>query len=117
GLAPVEEAVPWSRCARRRGRFVRRHGRRLRRLPRRFRRPLAEALDLAPGVDNPLRARVEGMARGADLGLELFLGRAGREGVSTDAGDDRVFVIGGMDLCLHSLSAILSIWRVCQPKL
>src|SRR6266481_5319962 len=66
-----------------------------------LRRPLAEPLDLAARVDDPLGAGEERMAHGADLGLELLASRASRERVPARAGDDRVFVIGGMDLCFQ----------------
>src|SRR5437588_9062746 len=63
--------------------------------------PLVEALDLAAGVDDALLAGEEGVAGGADLGLELLAHRPGRERVSAHAGDDRVFVESGMDLGSH----------------
>src|SRR6266403_1532908 len=63
--------------------------------------PLAEPLDLSAGVHDPLRAREERVADRADLGLELFACRAGRERVSTRASHDRVFVESGMNLCFQ----------------
>src|SRR2546430_2020045 len=57
---------------------------------------LVEALHLAAGVDDALLAGEEGVAVGADLGLELLARGAGRERVAAHAGDDRVFVKGGM---------------------
>src|SRR5712692_1585930 len=66
-----------------------------------LRRPLTETLDLAAGVHDPLGAREERMAHRADLGLELFARRPGRERVPAHAGDDRVFVVGGMNLCFQ----------------
>src|ERR1700730_4836123 len=68
-----------------------------------LRRALVEALDLAAGVDDALLAREEGVAGGADLGLELLAHRPGRERVPAHAGDDRVRVEGGMDLGSHCL--------------
>src|SRR6266581_3009751 len=66
--------------------------------------PLPEPLDLAARVHDPLRAREERMADGADLGLQLLTRGTGREGVPARAGDDRVFVKGGVNLCLQSLT-------------
>src|SRR5262249_48166187 len=68
--------------------------------------PLPEALDLSAGVHDPLRAREERVADGADLGLELLARRAGREGVPARAGDDRVFVKGGVNLCFQGFSPV-----------
>src|SRR3977135_3518674 len=65
--------------------------------------PLVEALDLAAGVDDALLAGEEGVAGGADLGLELLARRAGVERFSAHAGDDRVFVESGMYLGSHCL--------------
>src|SRR6202171_4148638 len=67
--------------------------------------PLAEPLDLTAGVHDPLRAREERVADGADLGLELLARRPGRERVPAYAGDDRVFVIGGVNLCFQGLDS------------
>src|SRR4029077_14158189 len=64
-----------------------------------FRSPLAEPLHLSARVDDALRAREERVAHGADLGLELLARRSGREGIPARAGDDRVFVESGMNLC------------------
>src|SRR6266581_480253 len=63
--------------------------------------PLPEPLDLSAGVHDALRAREERMADGADLGLQLLARGSGRERVPARAGDDRVFVKGGVNLCLH----------------
>src|SRR5439155_4903670 len=63
--------------------------------------PLPEPLDLSAGVHDALRAREERMADGADLRLELLARGTGRERVPACAGHDRVFVVGGMDLCFQ----------------
>src|SRR6267142_5585531 len=54
---------------------------------------LLEPVDAALGVDDALLPAEEGMAYRADLGLELFLRRAGRELVAAEAGHDRVVVV------------------------
>src|SRR4051794_26889174 len=59
-----------------------------------------EPLDPAPGIDELLLAGVERMAGGADLDVEVRLGRARVELVATRATDVRQHVIG-MDLSLH----------------
>src|SRR5438270_3935211 len=53
-------------------------------------RPLAEALDLAARVHDPLRAGEERVADRADFRLELLARRPGRERVPAHAGDDRI---------------------------
>src|SRR5438477_7178348 len=62
---------------------------------------LLEPVDAALGIDDPLLAAEEGVAYRADLGLELFLRRAGREFIAAQAGHDRVVVVGGMDAGFH----------------
>src|SRR5207302_9044815 len=69
--------------------------------PAGFGRPLSEALDLAAGVHDPLRPRVEGMAGGANLRPQLLAGRARGEGIPADAVNDRVLVKGWMYLSFH----------------
>src|SRR2546428_13639883 len=64
---------------------------------------LLEPVDAALGVDDPLLAAEEWMAHRADLGLEFFLRRAGREFIAAEAGHDRVMVIGGGDGGFHGL--------------
>src|SRR5712692_6824069 len=76
----------------RRGRFRRRH------LRPGLSSPLAEPLDLPARVNDPLRAREEWVAYGADLGLQLLARGTRRESVPASAGDDRVFVEGGVNL-------------------
>src|SRR2546430_15069469 len=66
--------------------------------------PLAEALDLPARVHDSLRPGEERVAHGADLGLELFASRARPERVSTHAGDERVFVVGGVNGYFHGLT-------------
>src|SRR6266508_5707900 len=66
--------------------------------------PLAEPLDLSARVHDPLRAREEGVADGADLGLQLLARGSRGEGVPARAGDDRVFVEGGMNLCYQGIT-------------
>src|ERR1700736_4117474 len=53
------------------------------------------------GLSLPLLAPEEGVAYRADLGLELFLRRAGREFIAAQAGHDRVMVVAGMDGGFH----------------
>src|SRR5260370_18599136 len=60
-----------------------------------------EPVDAALGIDDPLLAAEEGMAYRADLGLELFLRRAGREFIAAQAGHDRVVVVGRMNGSFH----------------
>ena len=60
-----------------------------------------EALDATTGVDQLLPARVERMAGGADLDVDLGLGRAGHEFVAAGAADVGVDVFR-MDFGLHS---------------
>src|SRR5215467_9228196 len=64
---------------------------------------LAELLDPACRVDDLLLARVERVARGAHLDVELLAeGRARREGVSA-AADHLDFLVFGMDLFFHGI--------------
>src|SRR3989442_14383 len=66
-----------------------------------FRRvPLVEAVDAPLDVEDVLLTREERVALGADLDVELRLGRAGRERVAAGADDLRLDVFR-MDLCLH----------------
>src|SRR5438270_14033745 len=69
---------------------------------------LLEPVDAALGIDDPLLAAEEGVAYRADLGLELFLCRAGREFIAAQAGHDRVVVVGGMDAGFHGARYSLS---------
>src|SRR5256885_10328934 len=62
---------------------------------------LLEPVDAALGIDDPLLAAEEGVAFRADLGLELFLRRAGREFIAAQASHNRVVVVGGMDGGFH----------------
>ena len=62
--------------------------------------PALEALDPTAGVHELLLARVERVAVGADLDVELGLRRAGRELVAARARDVREDVLG-MDVGLH----------------
>src|SRR6187399_3488049 len=64
-----------------------------------------EALHPTAGVDELLLPRIERMALGADLHVELFLRRARPELVSARARDVREDVIG-MDVGLHRLARI-----------
>src|SRR5439155_22469426 len=64
--------------------------------------PALEALDSATGVDELLLARVEGMARRADLDVQLGLRRPGDELVAARAANGRKDVIG-MNLSFHRL--------------
>jgi hypothetical protein len=59
-----------------------------------------EALDPATGVHELLPAGIERMALGADLDMELGLGRAGRELVPARAPHVSFYVLG-MDSLLH----------------
>src|SRR5205085_2467261 len=62
--------------------------------------PALEALDPSAGVHELLLARVEGVALGADLDVQLRLGRADLERVPAGARHRRQHVIG-MDTGLH----------------
>src|ERR1700694_379168 len=62
---------------------------------------LLEPVDAALGIDDSLLAAEEGMAYRADLGLELFLRRAGCEFIAAQTGHDRVMVVGGMNGGFH----------------
>src|SRR2546428_3513564 len=80
---------------------------------------LLEPVDAALGVDNPLLAAEEGMAHRADLGLELFLRRAGGEPVAAEADHDRVVVVRRVDGGFHGAPNSISRWRTfgaCQPQ-
>src|SRR5213593_4395940 len=78
------------------------------------------------GSGIPPRPREERMADGADLGLQLLTRGTGREGVPARAGDDRVFVKGGVNLCLQVLlrgvvyraneTNKLSAWKLITPR-
>src|SRR3954463_14532619 len=59
-----------------------------------------EPLDAAPRVDQLLTAGVERVAVGADLHVQLGLGRTGRELVAAGAADVCLDVLG-MDVGLH----------------
>src|SRR5438132_7994869 len=70
-----------------------------------------EALDLPGGVDDALRAGVEGVTVRAELDADCRPGRAGLERVAADAGDLRVDVLG-MDAWLHGdLDLMKRCWR------
>src|SRR5438552_17998441 len=69
---------------------------------------LLEPVDAALGIDDPLLAAEEGVAYRADLGLELFLRRAGREFIAAQAGHDRVAVVGGMEASCHGAPYCIS---------
>src|SRR5260370_21663380 len=69
---------------------------------------LLEPVDAALGIDDALLAAEEGMAYRADLGLELFLRRAGREFVAAEAGHDRVVVVSGMNGGFHGVPYSIS---------
>src|SRR2546421_10287919 len=78
--------------------------------------PLLEAIDAALGIDDPLLAAEEGMTHGADLGLQLFLGRAGDKGVAAEAMHDSIVVVGRMDGGFHGAPYSISRWprsRAC----
>src|SRR5579864_1753094 len=62
--------------------------------------PALEALDPSAGVHELLLARVEGVALGADLDVQLRLGRMDLERVPAGTGHRREHVIG-MDTGLH----------------
>src|SRR6266566_852704 len=62
--------------------------------------PALEALDASARVDQLLLARVERVAVGADLDVQLGLRGAGLERVPAGTGDGREDVVG-MDLRLH----------------
>src|SRR5437588_11961909 len=62
--------------------------------------PALEALDPSTGVHELLLARIEGVALGADLDVQLRLGRVDLERVPTGARHRRQHVIG-MDTGLH----------------
>src|ERR1041384_8122059 len=64
-----------------------------------------EALDPAAGVHELLLARVERVARRADLDVKLGLGRARLELVAAGAANGREHVLG-MDLGLHCRARI-----------
>src|SRR3954447_4100764 len=72
--------------------------------------PALEPLDAAAGVDQLLPARVERMAVGADLHVDLALGRTGRELVAAGAAHVRFGVLG-MDSLLHGMKSRGSIQR------
>src|SRR5215210_3375856 len=63
-----------------------------------------EALHAATRVDQLLLARVERVAVGADLHVDLRLGRAGRELVAAGAADVSLDVLG-MDVGLHGFQS------------
>src|SRR5262245_38986143 len=67
--------------------------------------PPLEALDTSTGVDELLLARVERVALGADLDVQLGLGRAGHERVPARAVHGRQNVLG-MDVGLHGRARI-----------
>ena len=71
-----------------------------------------EALDATAGVDQLLPAGVERVAGGADLDVDLGLGRAGHELVAARAAYVSVDVLG-MDIGLHGLTILAS--RVQRP--
>src|SRR4051812_16310492 len=66
--------------------------------------PALEPLDAAAGVDQLLPPRVERMAVGADLDVDLALGRTGRELVAAGAAHMRFGVLG-MDSLLHEMKS------------
>src|SRR5690606_35246446 len=63
---------------------------------------LLEALDLARGVDDVLRAGEEGVALAADLDADRLGGRSDRELVATGA-VNLGLVIGGVNVGLHGM--------------
>jgi hypothetical protein len=60
-----------------------------------------EALDAAAGIHQLLLARVERVAGGADLDVNLGLGRAGHELIAARTADVSLYVLG-MNVCLHT---------------
>src|SRR5688572_33065418 len=64
-----------------------------------------EALDATARIDELLLARVERVAVGADLHVQVALGRACGELVPAGAGHSRLDV-GGMDVGLHGPSSV-----------
>src|SRR5947199_4767231 len=81
---------------------------------------LLEPVDAALGVDDPLLAAEEGMAYRADLGLELFLRRAGGEPVATETDHDRVVVVRRVDSGFHWGSQfylkMADVWSMPTPR-
>src|SRR5260370_34216517 len=80
---------------------------------------LLEPVDAALRIDDSLLAAEEGMAHRADLGLELFLSRAGGESVAAEANHDCIVVVGRMDSGFHGAPNSISRWRTfraCQRR-
>src|SRR5260370_34166944 len=71
---------------------------------------LLEPVDAALRIDDALLAAEEGMAYRADLGLELFLGRAGGELVAAQTDDDGIVVVSRMDRSFHGAPNSISRW-------
>src|SRR5581483_8398876 len=79
-----------------------------------FEAPL-EALDASARVDELLLPRVERVACGTDLDVQLGLGRARRERVAATAVHGRQLVLG-MDLGLHRRARIAAaVWAATLP--
>src|SRR3954471_8825934 len=74
-----------------------------------------EALDAPAGVDELLPARVERVAVGADLDVDLGLGRARRELVAARAADVGLDVLG-MDRALHRRSSVAPLRAAAPAK-
>src|SRR6202140_621090 len=78
---------------------------------------LLEPVDAALRIDHSLLAAEEGMAHRTDLGLELFLSRAGGELVAAQADDHGIVVVGRMDGGFRGAPNSISRWRTsgaCQ---
>src|SRR5207247_4742119 len=87
-------------------------------------RALLEPVDAARGVDDPLLAAEEGMAHRADLGLELFLRRAGGESVAAETDHARIVIVGRVDGGLQRVPILsqpvglktAAVWSMPTPR-
>ena len=76
---------------------------------------LLEAIHASTRVNQLLLARVERMALGADIHLQLFLRGAGLEGLTAYAAND-AFTVLGMDSFLHCCFTSFAYAMAAKPQ-
>ena len=76
---------------------------------------LFEAIHASTRINQLLLARVERMALGADIHLQLFLRGAGLEGLTAYAAND-AFTVLGMDSFLHCCFTSFAYAMAAKPQ-
>lgn len=80
-----------------------------------FGSPCLELLNPSGGVYELLLAGIERVALGADFNLHLFFGGAGLYGIAADAGNNRVWVVFGVDFRFHTRASLAAFMSVDKP--